>query len=269
MKKIKIYQDLNTTFSELRYTENIKNCEKSHIHNTLTITAIENGIQEIFLNNTITTGKIAVINPYEPHFGKNITPLTSGGYVFYIDLLFCEKLQTELFKNFNGFIPVSPNIINNKELYNNFILLCKLLLSDSPNIEKESEIINFISIIFLQYCNVEVKNYEFLENDYLKKILDYLDYNYLNEITLKDISNFINLSPFYLLKIFKNKYGIPPHSYILNKKVHKAKELLLTGCPISTAAVESGFYDQSHLNREFKKIFSITPKEYQNNLLKK
>ena len=67
----------------------------------------------------------------------------------------------------------------------------------------------------------------------------------------------------------KKEFGLPIHSYILNKKVHKAKELLSSNIPVSLIAQNSGFFDQSHLNRSFKRIFQITPKEYQNNIFPK
>ena len=50
--------------------------------------------------------------------------------------------------------------------------------------------------------------------------------------------------------------------------MHLAKELISLNMPIVEVAQNSGFFDQSHLNRSFKRVFQITPKEYQNNILK-
>ena len=147
--------------------------------------------------------------------------------------------------------------------------MCKLLLSETYLIEKEIAIIDFISKIFLNYCNTSKIKLELEtkpEVQYAKRIQDYLDENYLKDITLNDIASVIKLSHCYLLKVFKNKFGIPPHSYLLNKRVHRAKELLSNKMSIAEIAIESGFFDQSHLTRSFKRVFSITPKEYQDNL---
>ncbi len=270
--KIRIYKDTKTTFTELRYTKEVQNCEKLHTHETLTITAIEYGIQEIFNRNdrnTISKGKIAVINPNESHYGKNIGTKNYGGYVLYIDIAFCKKLQLELFEEIEEFVQVDSNIIDNLELYEEFLDMCKLLLSETYLIEKEIALIDFMYKIFLNYCNTSKIKLELetkSEVQYAKRIQDYLDENYLKDITLNDIASVIKLSHFYLLKVFKNKFGIPPHSYLLNKRVHRAKELLTNKMPIAEIAVESGFFDQSHLTRSFKRVFSITPKEYQDNL---
>jgi AraC-like DNA-binding protein len=76
----------------------------------------------------------------------------------------------------------------------------------------------------------------------------------------------MNLSIVHILRIFKKEFGLPIHSYLLNKKVHLAKELLMKNMPISEVAQMSGFFDQSHLNRSFKRVFQLTPKEYQKNI---
>ena len=86
---------------------------------------------------------------------------------------------------------------------------------------------------------------------------------------MEDLAKKFNLSVVHLIRVFKKEFGLPIHSYILNKKVHKAKELLSSNIPISQIAQNSGFFDQSHLNRSFKRIFQITPKEYQKHIFSK
>ena len=100
-------------------------------------------------------------------------------------------------------------------------------------------------------------------------IKKYLDENYLEEFILEDLAKKFDLSVVHLIRVFKKEFGLPIHSYILNKKVHKAKELLSSNIPVSLIAQNSGFFDQSHLNRSFKRIFQITPKEYQKHIFSK
>ena len=90
----------------------------------------------------------------------------------------------------------------------------------------------------------------------------------MEELILDDLALKFNLSVVHLIRVFKKEFGLPIHSYILNKKVHLAKELISLNMPIVEVAQNSGFFDQSHLNRSFKRVFQITPKEYQNNILK-
>ncbi|MFT5660701.1 MAG: AraC-like DNA-binding protein, partial [Sulfurimonas sp.] len=90
-----------------------------------------------------------------------------------------------------------------------------------------------------------------------------------NKISLDDISRYMGLSIVHVLRIFKKEFGLPIHSYLLNKKVHLAKELLSKNMPISEVAQTSGFFDQSHLNKSFKRVFQLTPNEYKKNILHK
>jgi AraC-like DNA-binding protein len=100
-------------------------------------------------------------------------------------------------------------------------------------------------------------------------IKKYLDENYLEEFILEELAVKFDLSVVHLIRVFKKEFGLPIHSYILNKKVHMAKELLASNQTIVQVAQNSGFFDQSHLNRSFKRIFQITPKEYQKNISSK
>ena len=98
------------------------------------------------------------------------------------------------------------------------------------------------------------------------KIKNYLDINYLEELSLEELSLEFGVSIVHLIRVFKNDFGLPIHSYILNKKVHKAKELLDKNISMVEVAQNSGFFDQSHLNRSFKRVFQLTPKQFKKSL---
>ena len=55
---------------------------------------------------------------------------------------------------------------------------------------------------------------------------------------------------------------MPPHAFQTQVRVARAKALLLRGWPISQAAAHTGFADQSHLTRHFKRLVGVTPGQY-------
>ncbi|MNG37101.1 HTH-type transcriptional activator RhaR [compost metagenome] len=59
--------------------------------------------------------------------------------------------------------------------------------------------------------------------------------------------------------MFKKSVGISPHSYQIQVRVAHAQRLLRAGVGIADAAIACGFFDQSHLNRAFKKVVGLTP----------
>jgi len=91
---------------------------------------------------------------------------------------------------------------------------------------------------------------------------DYLDAQCPRIVTLTEMSRVAALSPFHLVRSFRERIGVPPCRYLLRRRVQRAQVLLARGMPISKAAQEAGFSDQSHLARHFKRIVGMTPGQY-------
>ena len=72
----------------------------------------------------------------------------------------------------------------------------------------------------------------------------------------------LGTSPFALLRAFKAAYGMPPHTWLTNARVRRARRLLDAGAAPADAAVAVGFTDQPHLNRHFTRIVGVPPGAY-------
>jgi AraC family transcriptional regulator len=72
------------------------------------------------------------------------------------------------------------------------------------------------------------------------------------------------LSPNYFAWQFKRATGLPPHQYVLDRRVERAKQFLQTGSDISLAevAAEAGFSDQSQFSHHFKRLIGVTPGQF-------
>ena len=89
-----------------------------------------------------------------------------------------------------------------------------------------------------------------------------LDLDPLPKRTLKDMARLAQLSRFTFAHAFSRAYGIPPHSYALQRRVMAVRELLVAGELVSRAAPQVGFADQSHLTRRFISTVGVTPGEF-------
>jgi AraC-like DNA-binding protein len=68
--------------------------------------------------------------------------------------------------------------------------------------------------------------------------------------------------PTHLVRAFSREYGMPPHLYLTGRRVELARRHLLAGLPGAQVAVLSGFYDQSHLSRHFRRMLGVSPAQY-------
>lgn len=97
----------------------------------------------------------------------------------------------------------------------------------------------------------------------LDEIKKYLDDNYNKDISLDQLSNQFYINKFYLTRAFKDKYGQTINSYVSSKRITKAKELLrFSNLNIDDISIECGIKDPNYFSRLFKKVESVSPKEY-------
>lgn len=80
---------------------------------------------------------------------------------------------------------------------------------------------------------------------------------------LETLAAAVGARPFPLLRAFREAYGLPPHAYLTQRRVERARELLDAGHPPAEVAVTSGFFDQAHLSRHFRRIVGVPPSAYQ------
>lgn len=81
-------------------------------------------------------------------------------------------------------------------------------------------------------------------------------------VTLDELARELGTHPSHLVRVFGREYGLPPHRYVVARRLDRARRLLLDGVPIAEVAVATGFHDQSHLTRHFRALLGTTPGAY-------
>jgi len=82
------------------------------------------------------------------------------------------------------------------------------------------------------------------------------------EVTLDALADHADTDKFHLCRAFRTQVGLPPHAYLTRLRIMRAKELLAAGVRPSDIAPRVGLYDQSQLNRHFRRIVGMTPGAY-------
>lgn len=97
----------------------------------------------------------------------------------------------------------------------------------------------------------------------IEQAVGFISENFGENLSLEKIAAHVSLSPTYFQKLFLKAVGKTPNEYILDLRIRRAKEqLLTTDFPISFIAAECGFSSQSYFNYAFRRAEGITPKEY-------
>jgi AraC-like DNA-binding protein len=100
------------------------------------------------------------------------------------------------------------------------------------------------------------------ERKRVQRVREYLQEHSAEHVSLDHLAHIVNVSPYHLHRLFCQEVGLPPHQYQTQVRVARAKALLAQGLPISQVALDTGFADQSHLTRHFKRLVQVTPGRY-------
>lgn len=100
-------------------------------------------------------------------------------------------------------------------------------------------------------------------NTILVSAVDYVNSNYTKDLTLEEVAYEVNVSPFYLSKLFKQKLNKNFIDYIADQRINKAKELLKhTNKSMKEISYLVGYNNQTYFCKVFKKVVGISAGEY-------
>ena len=98
----------------------------------------------------------------------------------------------------------------------------------------------------------------------LRAAVEYIEEHLDAGLTLEQMAAAAHLSPYHFARQFKTATGLPPHQYVIARRVERAKHLLQAGTEVSLAevAANTGFSDQSQFSRHFKRYVGVTPAQF-------
>lgn len=124
--------------------------------------------------------------------------------------------------------------------------------------------------LFLDYlarssASIKLNQGSQLRDFYIHEALAYIEHNFQNDISVKDIAKVCGLNRTYFGKIFKEAVGKTPQEFLLNYRMVKATEFLkLTQLSIRDIGQAVGYENQLHFSRAFKNIYGMSPREWRN-----
>lgn len=101
----------------------------------------------------------------------------------------------------------------------------------------------------------------------LRRIIEYIDTHLTDDLGLTELSEVAGLNPHHFAHAFKETVGMPPHRFIVERRVDKARGLLeYRQQSIADIAIACGFANQSHFTEHFRRVVGTTPAKYRRSL---
>jgi AraC family transcriptional regulator len=102
-----------------------------------------------------------------------------------------------------------------------------------------------------------------------RQLMEYIDSQLAEAISLGQLAALCALSEYHFARMFRESFGLPPHQYVLARRLGRARELLRsTSQPLGDIALACGFASASHFTNRFRQVLGGTPGEYRQAFLR-
>jgi len=240
-------------------------CYSRHSHAHFSIGAITAGRSTYVHEQSsfeVMAGTVVLMNPGDVHACNPIDDQPWSYLMLYVETPWLTDLQHQLgFSAQLEFRRFSETHSDDARLFHDLNGLYNVLVDNQQDVlRKQSAAVEFFSDLQLRLNPVELTQRE--PNFKLERAADYIRQHCTHLLSLDDICAAAELSPSYLIRAFKQRYGMTPHAWLINQRIQFARERLRSGQLIADVALEAGFADQAHFQRAFKLHLAATPGQY-------
>jgi AraC-like DNA-binding protein len=236
-----------------------------HAHEHFSIGAITSGRSYYHYGTDtfeISAGTVVLMNPGDVHACNPIRNEAWSYQMLYIDTPWLTELQHQLgFSTDQGYRPFDIPYVRDEALYTGLLELYRVLVdTQAEHLHKQSALVGFFTEVQQRLNPSDAPLREV--NHKLERAAEYIRAHCTCALKLEDICLAAELSPSYLIRAFKQYYGLTPHAFLINQRIQFARTQLRQGELIADVALAAGFADQAHFQRAFKQHFAATPGQY-------
>lgn len=233
--------------------DNFTHSFPDHFHEEYTIGVSVKGIQKFDIQ-----GKSLVVEPYsifliKPHLMHAHSPIADLGWSFKSLYLSTDLMKHLLKGSVIKKMSDQPILIKDGTLFKQYMHIhANKLMPD------EALLADFIR----QLSGKAIQIADDTASGLPEKIIalkQHLYEQFNQKLGLKDIAKIYRIDKYQLIRQFKQHLGVTPNTYLTILRIEKARKMLNDGYPIVEAALEAGFYDQSHFHHSFLYYTGVTP----------
>jgi AraC-like DNA-binding protein len=221
-----------------------------HAHDTWTLLVIDEGVVRYDLHRHefgAPRGPVVLLPPHISHTGRAAGPAGLRKRVLYLDAAVLDERLI-------GRTVDAPTLVDDL-LRTRVDQLHRAL--DEP-LEAESRLALIAERLRTRFGELPAAHPGGLAGE----LRDLLDEHLRDGLTLRAAGERLHADPAHLVRSFGREFGLPPHRYLVGRRVEAARGRLLAGEPIADVAAAVGFHDQAHLHRHFTRLVGTTPKRF-------
>jgi AraC-like DNA-binding protein len=247
---------------EVLHARFVEHAYPLHTHDVWTLLILDDGQVQYDLDghrHGAVTSLVTLLPPDVPHDGRSIRPEGFRKRVLYLDR---EVLGDDLI----GAAVDHPGLVD-PLLRLRVHQLHDVLTERTEDLEAQSRLA-LISERLVEHLRGELSerggpgSVDRRSPELAGRLRELLDARVRAGLSLDQAATLLHSHPTHLVRAFSREYGLPPHLYLTGRRVELARRHLLAGLPPAEAAVQAGFYDQSHLTRHFRRMLGTTPTRY-------
>ncbi|WP_035474855.1 AraC family transcriptional regulator [Burkholderia sp. WSM2230] len=240
-------------------------CYAKHSHESFSIGAVTGG-RSVYVNRHarewIGAGAVVLMNPDDVHACNPVADERWSYRMLHVDVAWLTGLQHELgFSANRAFRAFSQTMTTDAALFDGLNWLHGILVdSDTDVLHKQSAAVTFFTEVQQRLNRAPLCDDD--ASRQLARAAEFIADNCTLALRLEDICEAAGLSASHLIRAFKERYGMTPHAYLINRRIQYSRAQLRRGRLIAEVALDAGFADQAHLQRTFKRLVAATPGQY-------
>ncbi|MGF6805860.1 AraC-like DNA-binding protein [Paraburkholderia sp. Clong3] len=209
-------------------------------------------------------GSVPVINPGELHTGSKAVEAGWRYRVMYAPVGFLCALADEVAGKPQALPWFAPGVIRDSDLATRLAHAHRLLEAGDDALAAETAMLDALSTLLVRYARTRPAAARVVTDDNRVALMqERLTGDLVEPVTLAEVAKAAGLSPFHAARLFTQSTGLPPHAWRNQVRLQRALAPLRAGVPVTDVAAASGFTDQSHFTRHFRRMFGVPPGQWQ------
>jgi AraC-like DNA-binding protein len=254
---------------ELRRGFGVSRPVPRHWHEQYQFCLIQSGSGDLVYrgDNLITPpASLFIVHPGEVHSNRAHDSAGCSYRTIFADAALMGRAAAELGRGEPG-LPFFPAaVVFDRDVIRRYLDVHAAFERPASSLERQAALLDLLTLLVERFAERRAPPPRFgAERLSVARARDYLVEHYAENVSLDELAGVANLSPFHFSRVFSEELGMPPHAFQIQLRVERAKALLREGWAIPQVASHTGFADQSHLTRHFKRLAVVTPGQYAQN----